>query len=198
MITNTKGGMDLEHKGIYIPSIDAKDIYLATHCKGGQSDGYNLKLQNGQYNLHKFTNSLDYSLDLIQLQNIYYRKYRRRDFAFQVNDHSYTTQVINLTFQYSVKEWNAVTKGTFVKFGYYYKSLMFKDCIARNDCGEIVGIQTGEKLCSPVEDLPSYFHVADVEIHDRNKGTKVQKQYQLIKELPTAKCSAELRRELYQ
>lgn len=197
IITNTKGGTDLEHKGICIPSIDAKDIYLAAHCTGEHTDGYSLKLQNGQYHLHKFTNSLDYSLDLIQLQNIYYRKYRRRDFTFQVNDYSYTTQVINLTFQYSVKEWNPAAQNVLVKFGYDCKTLIFKDCIARNDHGEIVGVQTGKKLRSPVEDLPSYFRVADVEIHDTDKGMSVQKQYQLWKEFPNIKCCADLRRELY-
>ena len=65
--------------------------------------GYTLKLQNGQYNLRKFINSLDYSLDLIELWDIYYKKYRRRDFDFKVKKHFYTTKVINITFKYSVK-----------------------------------------------------------------------------------------------
>ena len=108
----------MEHKGVYIPSIDAKDIYLYANYIEENPDGYNLKLKDGQYNLRKFINSLDYSLDLIELLDIYYKKYRRNDFSFRVKRHSYTTNVINLTFKYSVKEWNQMNRNTFVKFGY--------------------------------------------------------------------------------
>ena len=62
----------MKHKGIYIPSIDAKDIYLSTNYIEKNTDGYNLKLKDGQYNLRKFINSLDFSLDLIELLDIYY------------------------------------------------------------------------------------------------------------------------------
>lgn len=53
--------------------------------------------------------------------------------------------MINLTFKYSVKEWNQMNKNTFVKFGYDYRKLVFEDCIAKNEAGEIVGIKIGEK-----------------------------------------------------
>ena len=71
-------------KGIYIPSIDAKDIYLASHYINSNSISYDLKLKDGNYNLRKFINTLDYSLDLIELEDIYYKKYRKRDFSFIV------------------------------------------------------------------------------------------------------------------
>ena len=57
--------------GVYIPSIDAKDIYLASHYYSRNDEGYNLKLKDGNYNLRKFINTLDYSLDLIELLDIY-------------------------------------------------------------------------------------------------------------------------------
>ena len=123
----------MDNKGIYIPSIDAKDIYLSAHYIEDNPDGYNLKLKDGQYNLRKFINSLDYSLDLIELLDIYYKKYRRNDFYFKVKKHKYTANVINLTFKYSVKEWNQMNKNTFVKFGYDYRNLSFEDCVAKNN-----------------------------------------------------------------
>ena len=190
----------MDNKGIYIPSIDAKDIYLSAHYIEDNPDGYNLKLKDGQYNLRKFINSLDYSLDLIELLDIYYKKYRRNDFYFKVKKHKYTVNVINLTFKYSVKEWNQMNKNTFVKFGYDYRNLVFEDCIAKNESGEIVGIQIGDKVLSPISELPSCFGIEDVEIKDKKDKTKVkeiQKQYKKSKEPKTIKTNAELRKELY-
>lgn len=190
----------MENKGIYIPSIDAKDIYLSANYIEENPEGYNLKLKDGQYNLRKFINSLDYSLDLIELLDIYYKKYRRNDFSFKVKRHSYTTNVINLTFKYSVKEWNQMNRNTFVKFGYDYKNLVFEDCIAKNDNGEIVGIQVENKVNSPIIELPNYFSIVEVEIKDKKDKTKVkeiQKQYKKTKEPKTLKTNAELRKELY-
>ena len=190
----------MDNKGIYIPSIDAKDIYLSAHYIEDNPDGYNLKLKDGQYNLRKFINSLDYSLDSIELLDIYYKKYRRNDFYFKVKKHKYTTNVINLTFKYSVKEWNQMNKNTFVKFGYDYRNLFFDDCIAKNNGGEIVGIQINECVTSPTSDLPKCFSIEEVEIKDKKDKTKVkeiQKQYKKVKEPKTLKTNAELRKELY-
>ena len=190
----------MEHKGVYIPSIDAKDIYLSANYIEENPEGYNLKLKDGQYNLRKFINSLDYSLDLIELLDIYYKKYRRNDFSFKVKRHSYTTNVINLTFKYSVKEWNQMNRNTFVKFGYDYRKLVFEDCVAKNDNGEIVGIQVENKVNSPIIELPNYFSIVEVEIKDKKNKTKVkeiQKQYKKVKEPKTLKTNAELRKELY-
>ena len=190
----------MDNKGIYIPSIDAKDIYLSAHYIEENPEGYNLKLKDGQYNLRKFINSFDYSLDLIELLDIYYKKYRRNDFYFKVKKHKYTVNVINLTFKYSVKEWNQMNKNTFVKFGYDYRNLVFEDCIAKNENGEIVGIQIGNKVSFPISELPNCFCIEDVEIKDKKDKTKVkeiQKQYKKEKEPKTIKTNAELRKELY-
>lgn len=48
----------MKQKGIYIPSIDAKDIYLACHYIQENPNGYSLKRKDGDYNLHKFVNCL--------------------------------------------------------------------------------------------------------------------------------------------
>lgn len=171
----------MENKGVYIPSIDAKDIYLSAHYIENNPEGYNLKLKDGQYNLRKFINSLDYSLDLIELQDIYYKKYRRNNFSFKVKKHQYTTNVINLTFKYSVKEWNQMNRNTFIKFGYDYSKLIFEDCIAKNNNGEIIGIQIGSKVLSPINELPSCFCIVDTEIRDKKDKTKVKEIQTSIK-----------------
>lgn len=193
----------MKNNGIYIPSIDCKDIYLSHHYVDNNPDGYNLKLKDGQYNLRKFINTFDYSLDLIELLDIYYKKYRRSDFAFKVKKHMYTANIINVTFKYSVKEWNQMNKNTYVRFGYDYRALVFDDCLAYNDDGVIVGVQLNTKVNSPafaVEDL-KYFNIADVEIYDKkdkSKVVEVQKQYIQVKEPKTLKTNAELRKDLYQ
>ena len=186
-------------KGIYIPSIDAKDIYLASHYINSDSISYDLKLKDGNYNLRKFINTLDYSLDLIELEDIYYKKYRKRDFSFTVKKHRYSTNVINLTFKYSVKEWNQMNKNTYVKFGYDYKKLSFKDCIAKNNDGEIVGIKICEAV-QKVNNVPSPFSVKQVKLydkHDKSLVKEVQLQYYKNKEPKTLITNSALRTELY-
>lgn len=189
----------MNNTGIYIPSIDAKDIYLSSHYIENNPDGYNLKLKDGQYNLRKFINTLDYSLDEIELLDIYYKKYRRNDFTFKIKKHKYSVNVINLTFKYSVKEWNQMNKNTFVKFGYDYRNLVFKDCIAKNENDEIVGIQVREKVLNVI-DLPKPFVSKKVEIKnkkDKSVVKEVQMQYAKQGEPKTLKTNAELRKELY-
>lgn len=189
----------MDNKGIYIPSIDAKDIYLSAPYIEDNPNGYSLKLRDGQYNLQKFTNTLDYSLDLIELSDIYYRRYRRNDFTIKIKKHIYSVHVINLTFKYSVKEWNQMNKNTFVKFGYDYKNLEFDDCIAKNANGEIVGVKIGEKVLHPV-DTPKPFACREVEAGDkRNKDAvrEIQMQYVKQGEPKTLKTNAQLRTELY-
>ena len=175
-------------KGLYIASIDAKDIYLSSNYLDSNSGEYTLKLKNGQYNLRKFINTFDFSLDLIELLDIHHKKYRRNDFSFKVKKHLYTTNVINLTFKYSVKEWNQMNKNTFVKFGYDYRSLVFVDCIAKNENNEVVGIQVCKDVNSPIEEIPHYFDIV-------NKDNQIQ--YCKIKEPKTIKTNSELRTELY-
>ncbi len=189
IIERSVGSINIMKNGVDIASIDAKDIYLASHYINNTGGEYTLKLKNGQYNLRRFINSLDYSLDLIELMDVYYRKFRRRDFAFKIRKHLYSVHVINLTFKYSVKEWNQMNKNTFVKFGYDYRDLTFDDGVALNDSGEIVGIQVGKQIDNHSPSLPPYFEC--VECEDSHI------EYRKIKEFPTIMTSAQLREDLY-
>lgn len=69
--------------GVYIPNIDGKDIFLSNIRNKGQREerkkkvGYTLKCrigeQQGKWNFKRFGSKLDYSLDLIKMQEIYQR-----------------------------------------------------------------------------------------------------------------------------
>lgn len=180
---------------IYIPSVDAKDIYLSSHYikdRDNAESGYTLLLKDGKYNLKRFKNTLDYSLDLIELYKIYYKKYRRRNFSFKVNGHEYSTRVINLTFKYSVKEWNQMCKNTYVKFGYDYKDLVFNDCIALNNNGDVIGIKLHETVKTENECLPHYFFAEEVEDND---GIHIEYSSKL--NFKTLMTNSELRELIY-
>ena len=146
----------MDNKGIYIPSIDAKDIYLSAHYIEENPEGYNLKLKDGQYNLRKFINSLDYSLDLIELMDIYYKKYRRNDFYFKVKKHKYTVNVINLTFKYSVKELNQKKGITIILITHYMEEVVDADYVYVMDHGEVVMKGTPREIFSQVGTLKEH------------------------------------------
>ena len=92
--------------GVHIPSLDGKDIYISNSYlvpkvnDKGLKIGYKLRDQNGDLNLKRFINTLDYSLDLIKMQEVYESVYRRRDFSFNKNGKDYTQRVINVTFKF--------------------------------------------------------------------------------------------------
>ena len=182
-------------KQIYIPSIDAKDLDLSSSYIKDNPVGYDLKLKDGSWNLRRFINSFDYSLDLIELRSIYRKIYNNNKFSFKIKKHEYSTQLINVTFKYSTKDWNQMSTGTFVKIGYDYRDLIFDNCIARNDDGEIVGIVVDKKLDEETicDDLPEYF---EVETGEKNDVT--YHYYKQIKGFRTLKTSAKLRKQVYE
>lgn len=161
---------------VYIPSLDGKDIYISNSLD--PKNGYRLKNKTGNLNLSRFINSLDYSLDLIKMRQVHKSLFPVADieqletvFSFDEKGNEYdevhsrgkeySCQVINVTFKYSNKEFNRVRGSYYIRFGYRIDDLEFEDCIAWDD-GEIVGVQTGEKVNNPVdaEELP-YFIFKD-------------------------------------
>ena len=106
---------------VYIVSADAKDLFLTNYSNkrcGGYSIRYHGGESKGEYNLKRFVNTLDYSLDLIKLREVYEKVYRRLDFTFDKRGKEYCRRVINVTFKYSVKEYNRFFDKTFIKYGY--------------------------------------------------------------------------------
>ena len=147
--------MQIVEKSIYIPSIDAKDLWLSNHYNSPSPLGYNIRNYEGDISTKKFINTLDYSLELIKLREIYEKVYRRMNFSFYVGDKEYTQRVINVTFKYSVKEYNRVRNNIYVKNGTNYKDIAdkIKDCSYCQD-GELIAIVVDTPVKSPlVQDL---------------------------------------------
>ena len=57
-----------KNRGVYIPSIDGKDIFLANGIN--KDIGFTLKTKNGSPNLRRYKNVFDYSIDLIELRKV--------------------------------------------------------------------------------------------------------------------------------
>lgn len=149
-------------KGLYIPSLDGKDIFLSNNYLVNKKTGYRLRNQNGDLSLGRFINTLDYSLDLIKMREIYESVYRRRDFSFSNNKKDYTQRVINVTFKYSIKEFNKVRKGVYVKNGYCIDDLSFKNSVCLLN-GELIAIETEIPVEIPLSDdvLGKWFYYDD-------------------------------------
>ena len=141
--------------------------------------------KDGKVNYRRYANTLDYSLDQIKLREVYEKVYRRTNFSFYGRKKEYTSRVINVTFKYSVAEFNKAGRNRYIRFGYKDSDLNFNDCVAIKD-GELAGIILGQPVECPVSDevLGKYFGFED--------GV-----YTLIKTPKTLKSTAELRRILY-
>lgn len=129
--------------------MDAKDIYISNHYADGSPCEYNLRDREGEINIRRFINTLDYSLDLIKLREVYEKAYRRTDFSFYRRGKEYTKRVINVTFKYSNKPYNKVYRGLYVKFGYNSASVELKDCACVRD-GVLVAIKVDEPVEQPL------------------------------------------------
>lgn len=142
--------MDKKRNCIYIPSIDAKDLYLANNFNDTEKNktGYRLVTKNGEINYNRFINSLDFSLDSEMIRKVAEKVYSKKEcFTFLHNGKEYSDKIINVTFKYSSKKYNKVKKNTYVMEGYLFDDLTFNDNIAfvydkKSDSEIIVGIVT--------------------------------------------------------
>lgn len=150
---------DINTNPLQIPSIDAKDLYISNHQIGEKKEsmkGYSLlrKTDNGlEPNLKKYINTYDFSLDLIELRNYVATNGKhfglgKKAFSFYDKhnpDKEYSSVVINVTFNYSVKEFNRIKVDTYMKFGYELSKAEFNNCICKDELtGEIIGVQTNQ------------------------------------------------------
>lgn len=93
-------------KGYHILSLEAKDIYEQELISGVEK-GYVLPSKNNHAYFGLFKNVLDYSLDLIELEKCYQKKYRNNRFSFEDEyKNKYTLTIINLKFTYTCKDEN--------------------------------------------------------------------------------------------
>ena len=124
--------------------------------------GYSLVDKDGKINYRRYANTLDYSLDQIKLREVCEKVYRRTNFSFYGRKKEYTSRVINVTFNYSVAEFNMAGKNRYIRFGFKDTDLSFDDCVAIKD-GELVGIILDNLVECPVSDevLGRYFGFED-------------------------------------
>ena len=170
-----------KNKSVHILSIDAKDIYLSNHYINPSPVGYNIRNKDGDISTKKFINALDYSLDLIKLREIYEKVYRRHDFGFFVKNDEYSYRVINVTFKYSVKDYNMFGKDLFIKNGYcQYTDIELNDCVCIKD-GELLAIKLDTPVENPVSNdiLGKHFYYEDGTYKSRNNFTTLVNVSQL-------------------
>ncbi len=95
--------------GYYIISLEAKDIYKQ-EVENGKNVGYILPVKKSDEYWNLFKNSLDYSLDSIELEKSY-EKICRRKFSFEDEfKNRYTLAVINVKFSIKYKDENGSTE----------------------------------------------------------------------------------------
>lgn len=136
-------------------------------------------------NIKRFSATLPYSLDLITLRKTYETVYRNRRFSFFQKHKEYSQYVISVTFKYSVREYNRIKSGVYVKYGYLYDDVDLSDCICIKD-GELIAVQIDKPVENPVgEDvLGKYFYY--------DNGC-----YHVVQNIKTIKSIADIRKELY-
>lgn len=141
-----------------------------------KENGVNIRYTNGdlrgEVNTNKFINTLDYSLELIKLREVYEKKYRNKRFSFEKDSHEYCNRVINVTYKYSVKTYNKVGKNLYLKIGTNIKDVVLNDCVYIKD-GELLAIKTDESVVSPVKNevLGKYFYFDDGKYYSKNNIT---------------------------
>ncbi len=181
---------EIINNSVYIVSADAKDIFLANYSRQEcVSTGYSVKYSSGElkgeFNTRRFINTLDYSLDLIKLREVYEKVYRNMAFTFNKRGKEFCRRVINVTFKYSVKEYNRFFDNTYIKFGYLPDDINLVDNIDIRD-GELIAIKTGTTVDSPVhgDELGKYF------VYENG-------EYRLDKQIKVLFSVADLRERLY-
>lgn len=92
-------------KGYRILSLEANTIYEQEQSNGVDI-GYKMPEKKNYAYFCLFNNVLDYSLDLIELEKCYEKKYRKKFYFEDKYKNKYTLAVINLKFTYNYKNEN--------------------------------------------------------------------------------------------
>lgn len=149
-------------KGYQILSIEAKDLFSAMNPLDGSEPSYSIRDKEENLNLKKFVNTYDYSLDAIKLNEIYTKVTRRKSMAYKYKGKQYTQAIINVTFNYSYKEFNKAGKNAYVRAGYNYRNCVMQDGACVQD-GKLIAIQTNVQINEPLPEdvLGEYFTYSD-------------------------------------
>ncbi|MCM1315862.1 MAG: hypothetical protein NC244_10910 [Alistipes senegalensis] len=171
---------------VYILTAEAKDLYNSNNLCYENPSGYGIRQREGNINTKKFINTLDYSLDLIKLREIYEKIYRRHDFSFKSGNKEYTRHVINVKFTYAQKLFNKAGNNIYIRNGYQYRDIEMKDHICVKD-NTLIAIEVDADVENPYKNLSildKYF------IYEGG-------QYKTNQAIDTVLSRAELRQYLY-
>ena len=83
-------------------------------------------------------------------RSVFEKIYRRMDFTFFKRGKEYCRRVINVTFKYSVKEFNRFFDKTYIKYGYLPSDVELVDNICIKD-GELIAVRVDNPVDQPVE-----------------------------------------------
>lgn len=108
------------------------------------------------------------------------------DFTFNKRGKEYCRRVVNVTFKYSVKEYNRFHDKTYVKYGYLPDDVVLEDNVCVKD-GELIAVRIEEPVKHP---LPASV-LGDLFVFDRGA-------YRLGKTMKVLYTVAQLREILYQ
>ncbi|MCI9077346.1 MAG: hypothetical protein HFH68_00285 [Lachnospiraceae bacterium] len=182
---------------LYIPSIDAKDLYISNNYIKNSPCGYKLAHKDETKHLRKYISSFDYSLDLIELRKGASSIYGKKDsLSFIYKGKEYSSKIINVTFKYALKEFNQIKHNVYVRNGYNIEDYALAGGYASdfdNNGNEILAaIKVNEPFYNPVPSylLPPYF---SCEYNDEN----MVYIYTISKTIKTVKTSKELRKWCY-
>ena len=156
-------GTNSEYKrGVLCVQVDAKDLFLSNHGTFEECDGYRVRDKDGAINTKRFKASLDYSLELNKLREVYEKVYRNRRFTTWVKQKEYTTFVVSVTFKYAVKTYNRLRNNIYVKLGTELEDVSLRDNVYIKD-GELLAVQVDNPVQNPVssEVLGKYFFYQD-------------------------------------
>ena len=119
------------NKGVYIPSLQAKDIFNANNLVADKNKkritGYSTRNNNGRgFNTKRYINSLDYSLDFIKIKELCEEKEIKFSFGADstTDKKSYSNVVVNVNFDLIAKAYNQYGN-IYSKFGYQYSHKSF-------------------------------------------------------------------------
>lgn len=190
-------GGNIMGSAIFIPSIDAKDLYLSNNYIKNVPYGYKLTKKDGTDNFRKYINSFDYSLDLIELRDVAKQVYGRKDsLSFIFKGKEYSSKIINVTFKYAVKEFNKTAKNTYVRNGYNLRDYSLENGYAididENGIKTLVAIKIDEPFYNSIDTalLPPYFSCS----YDEDNVTYT---YKLTGSIKTIKSAKDLRKWCY-
>lgn len=113
-------------------------------------------------NTRRFKASLDYSLELNKLREVYEKVYRNRRFTTWIKQKEYTTYVVSVTFKYAVRTYNRLRNNVYVRLDTDLEDVIFEDSIYIKD-GELLAVQIENPVHNPVssEILGKYFYYED-------------------------------------